>query len=104
MYSNNLTSIMNNDFPNLRKLLGKDVERYKFFRDITVDEILSLEQFPVVQPSCIGLKRQRLFQEMCETNMFSQMVFQEPQAEPTNWKNDIDLLALHKFKLLNTNK
>ena len=95
---------MNNDFPNLRKLLGKDVERYKFFRDITVDEILSLEQFPVVQPSCIGLKRQRLFQEMCETNMFSQMVFQEPQAEPTNWKNDIDLLALHKFKLLNTNK
>jgi len=104
MYSNNLTSIMNNDFPNLRKLLGKDVERYKFFRDITADEILTLEQFPVVQPSCIGLKRQRLFQEMCETNMFSEMVFQEPQAEPTNWKNDIDLLALHKFKLLNTNK
>lgn len=104
MYSNKLTSTMNNDFPNLRQLLGKDVERYEFFRDITVAEILTLEQFPVVQPPYVGLKRQRLFEEMCETNMFSDMVFEEPPTEPTNWKNDIDLLALYKFKLLNTNK
>lgn len=92
------------NFPNLRQLLGKDVERYEFFRDITLAEILTLEQFPVVKSPCVGFKRQQLFQEMCETNIFGDMIFHEPSTEPTNWKNDIDLLALHKFKLLNTTK
>tara|TARA_B110000285_G_C15138881_1_gene629255 strand:+ start:700 stop:1017 length:318 start_codon:yes stop_codon:yes gene_type:complete len=98
---------------NLRQLLGKNFDKYSFDRDLRDDELRALDQFPSVTHPYMAFvvdnnfKRKRLLEEMIETNMFPEMIF--PEENPidivSTWKDDIDLLALHRMKLRqNTNK
>tara|TARA_B100000795_G_scaffold41060_1_gene26963 strand:- start:959 stop:1270 length:312 start_codon:yes stop_codon:yes gene_type:complete len=95
------------DYPNLRQLLGTSFCKYTFDKDIADDEIQALKQFPVTNRQDT-FKRHQLLEEMIETNMFTEMIFQEenPIEIVANWEEDIDLLALHKMKtfIKNTNK